>query len=143
MPQVVGPHLHLEAIFRLAQRQRHHAGVVDEDVDDRRPLAQRRRAGAHRGEIAQIEGDLVDLGAARLGAHALGGRFHLAEIAARQDDPRALPGEHARRLEADAAVSAGDDDGAATKGRDRIRSERHGPRSLSQGVVPSKRKGVG
>ena len=52
VPEVVGPDLHLEAVGRPLLRDRHHAGVVDQDVELAVPAVGER---PHRGEVGEVQ----------------------------------------------------------------------------------------
>ncbi len=107
-PEVVGGHLELEPVGRLAVRRAHHAGVVDEDVEPgvlgqdgsaarRTETRSARSSGAARG------------GAVELALELVAGPARLLLVAAGHDHVRAVVGQAPRRLVADAAVGAGDE----------------------------------
>ena len=103
VPEVVGGELHLPALGRVLERgERHHAGVVDEQVQRAAPVRHER---GHRGLVDEVEaadahGAALDR---RRGAPSRGGVAH------RERDLGAGPGEHAGRLDPDARRAAGDD----------------------------------
>ena len=103
--EVVGAELHLEAVLGALLGHGHHARVVDEDVEVALP---RIGEGAHRGEVGEVE--LAHLGLAVDGG---GGRLALGDVADGEHDARAGAAELTSGSEADAAVGAGDDEGAS------------------------------
>ena len=113
--EVVRAELHLEAVLGALLGDGHHAGVVDEDVEVALP---RVGEGVDGGEVGEVE--LAHLGLALDGGR---GRLALGEIADGEDDVRAGAAELASGGEADAAVGAGDDEGASVEvGEDPVRS---------------------
>ena len=113
MPEVVGRELGLEALRGEPTGRVHHPGVVDEHVH-RDPVSRDRRGEVpHRVQVGEVECPELD-GGARLRRLDPGdgiGTFRLA--AGGQHNPAAVGGELAGRLEAQAAVAAGDDEGPA------------------------------
>ena len=107
----VRPELHLEAVGRLAPGQRHHAGVVDEQVEPVEVVGG--GEGLDRVERRQVEPADLGCGGGNLAAQGGEGVGGFAGVAAREDDRRAAPQQAARGLEADAAVGAGHDRDAA------------------------------
>ena len=83
----------------------HHAGVVDEDVEVALP---RVGEGVDGGEVGEVE--LAHLGLAVDGGR---GRLALGDVADGEHDAGAGAAELASGGEADAAVGAGDDEGAS------------------------------
>src|SRR6202012_5425066 len=55
--EVVGAELELEAVGGLATRRRHHARVVDQQIERLGAGGDRGRGGADRGEVGEVEGD--------------------------------------------------------------------------------------
>jgi hypothetical protein len=103
--EVVGADLHLEAVGGARLRDRHHAGVVDQDVDVALEAVGER---VHRAEVGEVEPP--DLGRARDRLR----RGRAARLVAhREHDMSAGMAQLARGGEPDAAVGAGDDDGPA------------------------------
>ncbi len=104
---MIDDELHLEAAHLLQLRQKN-AGVADERVDRRIERANRFRARDDGVEVAELEHDgrRFTLNARTRLLAALG-------RARRADHVRAAQRQHAHRLEADAGIAAGDDDGLA------------------------------
>jgi hypothetical protein len=103
--EVVGADLHLEAVGGARLGDRHHAGVVDQDVEVAvEPVGEL----VHRAEVGEVEPP--DLGQAR---NRLRGGRAARLVAHREHDMSARPAQRARGGEPDAAVGAGDDDGPA------------------------------
>ena len=107
--EVVDAELHLEAVHGAALGNRHHAGVVHQDVD---PVVGGERCGprpraptrANRGRGGRPRARR------RMGlADALLGGRGLLLVARRHHDVRAGSGQRAGGLEAEASVGAGDD----------------------------------
>ncbi len=111
MPEVVRRDLALVAVAgELALRQRHDAGVVDEDVERLPALREPRREGAHRGERREVE-RLHGERRARRGLQHLGLRLFAArDVAHGEDHLGARAPELERRVETDTAIASGDDD---------------------------------
>ena len=103
--EVVGAELHLEAVLGALLGDGHDAGVVDEDVEVALP---RVGEGVDGGEVGEVEP--AHLGLAVDGG---GGRLALGDVADGEHDARAGAAELASGGEADAAVGAGDDEGAS------------------------------
>ena len=55
VPEMVRPHLEFEAIVGAAERGEHDAGVVHQDMNRRRDVADRRGGGANAGQRGEIE----------------------------------------------------------------------------------------
>ena len=104
MTEMVGADLRLEAVGGHRVRDGHHAGVVDQDVDGVHPVGEL----PHRGQILQVESAHLDVS-----GHVPGGGFALSGVAYGQDDLSTDAGQLAGRHRAEAAVGAGDDDGAS------------------------------
>ena len=86
--EVVGADLHLEAVGGAPLRDRHHAGVVDQDVEVAVPGVGER---PHRGEVGEVE--LPDLGVPSIVAAAGAAP---GDVADGEDDARAGAGRSAR-----------------------------------------------
>ena len=106
--EVVGGQVQLDAVGRRAERQREHAGVVDEHVD--RP--DRLGEGPHRRQVGQVEQSELDVA-----GHLLGRGAAPVEVADRQDDQAPRVGQDLGGLEADPSAGAGDDEPAAVLAR--------------------------
>jgi hypothetical protein len=107
--QVIGGHLPLEALRREQERPAHDAGVADQGGEVVVAVEQRRGTVRDAVEIGQVELDQ----ARRAGPRQVRrGLLALGRVAHRQHDVGAAPDELAGRLEADAAVGAGHDEGA-------------------------------
>ena len=104
MTEMVGADLALEAVGGHRVRDGHHAGVVDQDVDSVHPVGEL----AHRGQILQVESTHLDVS-----GHVPGGGFALPGVAHGEDDLGTDAGQLASRHRAEAAVGAGDDNGAS------------------------------
>jgi len=126
--QVVGAHLHLEAVGGASQRKRHHAGVVAQRIQARVTLAELFGEVAHAGQAGQVEGQHLHLGVGVRRLQPVHGVAGLLRVAAGEHELGAAAGEGARRLEADARVASGDDDRLAgeSAGRDVFRGPTHG-----------------
>ena len=94
VPQVVRPELHLEPVGGQAAGERHHPGVVHQDVQRAVPRA---GEGPHRGQIGQVERSNLRRRRAGSAPFDVGGRFRAA---------RWVPDrQHHRRLRAERAPS--------------------------------------
>jgi hypothetical protein len=108
--EVVRGHLALEALRRQHERPAHDAGVADQGGELVVSVEQRRGAIRELVEVGQVELD----DARRAGPfEAPGCLLALCRIAHRQHDLGAASDERPGRLEADAAVGAGHDEGAS------------------------------
>ena len=107
VPEMVGAQLHLEPVDGPPLGDRHHPGVVDEDIEVAVPL---RGEGAHGREVGEVEPE--DLG--RPGDRRRRGLAALLVAHGEHD-----VGAHPRQLpcgdEPDAAVGPGDDDRVAVE----------------------------
>ncbi len=113
--EVIDAELHLEPVLGLAPGDRHHARVVDQDVDA--GVAELRSRVPDRSQGGEIEAERADLRARRR-RDDVGTRLRdLVVVAPGEDRRRAPLGEHPRRFEADPGVGAGDrEDPAAQVG---------------------------
>jgi hypothetical protein len=113
MPEVVGAELQLEAVRGQSARRRHHARVVDQQVEPVVPAAialgeRPDRVEAGQVEILQLQGRTWH-GGLDLTPSGLAPR----QVAARQHHLRAGAGQRASRREAEPAVRPGDHGDAA------------------------------
>ena len=107
MAEVVGADLALEAVDGLRVRHGHDAGVVDQHVDAVDAVGE----FAHRRQVLQVELAHLDVA-----GHARGGGVALRGVAHGEDHLGADAGQLAGGDLAEAAVGAGDDDGAPGEG---------------------------
>ena len=91
------------------------AGVVDEHVQRRAAGKKALRAGAHRGEVGEVQGEELHRVVAGVAPDGVDHRPRLGFRAARQHQMRATPRQLLRGGEADAGVGAGDQDGAVVQ----------------------------
>ena len=106
--QVVGGDLGLEPVDRAREGHRHHAGVVDEDVDVPDFLRER----AHRLQVGDVEPAYIDAP-----PQLAGDRSPLLRVPHGQDDLRPERGEDPSRLQTDAAAGPRDDEPASVLAR--------------------------
>ena len=106
VPEVVRAELHLEAVDRATEGQRHHACAVHEQVD--RAVRRGELVGerAHRGEVGEVEPCDLELGAGYVAAHPTRGILAARGIAHGEDHGRAGARELPRGDEPDAAAGA-------------------------------------
>ena len=105
--EVVGRELHLLAAVRERQLlDRHHAGVVDEDVERPVPAG---HEGVDAGEVGQLEVGDRDVVVAGARADVAGDLLAVAGPAHGEGDRGPSSGERAGGLDADARGAAGDD----------------------------------
>jgi len=109
--------LHLEPVGSPCLRQRHHASVVDQDVD----RAAGRRKRAHRGEVGEIEA-----GDRHVAAHSCRRGLALRHRPACENDPCALRRQGSGGRGTEPTVGSGHDDGASGLVRDVGSGPRHG-----------------
>ena len=96
-PEMVGGHLQLEPVGRLAVGRAHDAGVVHEDVEPG-VLCQDRVGGpAHRDEVGQVEVEQLEGRAVELALELVAGPARLLLVAAGHDHVRPVVGQGARR----------------------------------------------
>nr|POE94673.1 hypothetical protein CFP56_16910 [Quercus suber] len=115
-PEAVGAHLQLVALRGLgAERGRHDAGVVGEDIEALLPAEELVGGGADGGQVGEIELEVLEaaVGGGVEGAQGLDGGGALVRTAAGEVDGAVLGVEELGELEADAGVAAGDDEDAA------------------------------
>ena len=107
MSQVIGAKLHLKAVSRLAIRQRHHPGIVDQQIQVGIFSLHRLAKRPHRSQIGQIKraqnqlclrSDLPDL---------RGGLLTFGQIAAGHNDPRPFLRQRQRSLVPQSTIGAG------------------------------------
>jgi hypothetical protein len=113
---MVDAELGLEPVDGPAFGQRHHAGVVDQQVDPVVPIEDGLGGGLDRGERPEVQFDDFH-GRRRVRGEDLGLRgFGLVLIACGHHDVRALGGQRSGDGEPDAAVGAAHDREAALLG---------------------------
>src|ERR1700745_3684718 len=101
MPKVIGAKLRLEAVLSLALRTRHHARIRDDHVEGLAARQQIVRRFAHAFERCEVRLDQIDRRAPRRECFIYSA-LRLAQIASSADDGRAMCGERARSLNAQA-----------------------------------------
>jgi hypothetical protein len=111
LTEVVDAELLFEPVGRLPARDRHHAGVVAEDIDGAERVGRPRREGPDRREVGQIQLPDRERRARVVGRDVLAGGLGGVDAPAGQHHVGAGAGELAGGLEPDAAVRAGDDHG--------------------------------
>jgi hypothetical protein len=123
--QVVGRELGLEALGGEPAGRVHHPGVVDEHVH-RDPVRQDRRGERpYRVQVGEVQHAEFD-GGARLRGLDPGHSVEAFRLAAGgQHDPAAMGRQLAGGLESQAAIAAGDDEGAAGLISDPVRGPEH------------------
>ena len=142
--EVVGAELHLEPVGGARERARHHAGVVDEQVDARVALDQLGGGLAHAGQRGQVEHERLHGGGGDMIGKRGDGVGHLGLVAGGEDDVGAVRRQRPGRLQAEPAGGTGDhrdgpgqvDAGEHLVGR-AGRSERHlvPPGLIGAGIV--------
>ena len=107
--EMIGPQLRFEAVGCCTARRRHHAGIVDQQIDAVPLTGDPRREGADRREVRQVE--LLDIyaRARHRGPDRVRGLLALADVSARDHDRRAGARELTCGDETETAVGAGDD----------------------------------
>ncbi len=116
MAQIIGAELHLETVLRLLPlRQRHHAGIVDEEVE--LLIAGGKAPGeiGHGGETCEIEMLVGDQRIGKPVANALDRPQALCVVAPGEYDDGTGARQRQRRLVAEAARGPGDDGGLAAE----------------------------
>ena len=114
MTEVVGAQLHLEAIGGLTPRDRHDAGVVDEQVEALGVgLPPQPGELIDRGEVGQVEAAYLQGSLRSAGADLLRGGLTLAGVADGQGHLRPMGREGQRRLESQPRIGPGHDGPAA------------------------------
>ena len=109
----------------FALGNRHHAGVVDEQIDSRMSLDNSFRRIRNRCKRGQIERDNFKGGVGQLSAQSLLCSPGLVRVACGYDNVSPGTGECARRFETESAVCPGDDGDSARLIRDVSMSPRH------------------
>ena len=109
--EVVDRELQLEAVGGEGARHRHHTGVVAEDVELRRAVADAPRGPPHAREIGEVDFEKRDPCRRRLGQDARHGLVRLARVATAQEDLGPALREHARSVKANTAIGTRDEDG--------------------------------
>ena len=113
---MVGAELGLEAVGGLALGAGHDAGVGDDHVERLAGRDQGVGAGADAGQRGQVELDQLEPAAVgRLGADAVGRALGLVQVARGADHLRAVGGQGAGGLDAEAGRDAGHQDALAAE----------------------------
>ena len=108
MAQVIGPELHLEAVPGVLERRRHDPGVVKQDIQLRVMILDALGKVPHRGQVRQVQLHQVEVQFRVPRPETLDGRMAFLAVAARHDDVGAPAGQHARALQPEPTVGAGD-----------------------------------
>lgn len=105
MAQVIGAELHLEAVGRLAARDGHDPGVVDEEVEPVGVrLAPQPGELIDRGEVGQVEAAYLERSLGRLGPDLCRGGLALGDVAHSKGDLGPVGRQGQRGLEAEPGV---------------------------------------
>src|SRR5277367_1420896 len=110
---MVGAELQFKPVGGELLGSPHHPGVVDQQVDARVSLAQRRGGGAYRGQRAEVEFLQRDIGVRLGGDDARQREVALLRVAHRQDDLGAGLGERGCGVVTEPGVGARDNGDAA------------------------------
>eukprot|EP00982_Pelagococcus_subviridis_P013231 31231-Pelagococcus_subviridis.AAC.15 len=124
--EVIDAEVHLVVLSRVSQRHGHDPGVAHQDVQRDAGVFERLGVVRHGGEVRHLEPrgwQDVDRGAGDFLEDRRARDVRLLDGPAREDDALASRRELLRGGEADAAVRAGDEDGASRGGGRRRRDD--------------------
>src|SRR6266487_4083664 len=116
MAEIIDAELHFKAVFcGLPLRQRHHAGIVDQEIERSVSGGKARGEIGHRSKLGQIERLVADFGVWKLAADSLDRISTLGVIAAGEHHCGPGACERQRGLIAEATSGTGNDGGLAAE----------------------------